>query len=84
MIFIPVPFLASLFALPAAAWLALVRLTVPVLLLERLPFREGLARGIDLALRLLEGDFAEGDTVSVDARDGELVFERVVPAEAAA
>jgi ATP-dependent Clp protease ATP-binding subunit ClpB len=28
-----------------------------------------------LALKLLEGDFAEGDVVRVDARDGELVFE---------
>ena len=30
---------------------------------------------IPLALRLLEGDFAEGDTVRVDVADGELVFE---------
>ena len=37
-----------------------------------------------LALRLLEGDFAEGDTVRVDARDGELVFERAEPVVAAA
>jgi ATP-dependent Clp protease ATP-binding subunit ClpB len=29
-----------------------------------------------LALRLLEGEFAEGDTVEVDARDGDLVFEK--------
>jgi ATP-dependent Clp protease ATP-binding subunit ClpB len=36
-----------------------------------------------LALRLLEGDFAEGDTVLVDARDGELVFERAAVAEPA-
>jgi ATP-dependent Clp protease ATP-binding subunit ClpB len=35
-----------------------------------------------LALRLLEGDFAEGDAVKVDARDGELVFERTKPAKA--
>ena len=34
-----------------------------------------------LALRLLEGDFAEGDTVRVDAKDGELVFERAAPRE---
>jgi len=27
-------------------------------------------------LRLLEGDFGEGDAVRVDARDGELVFEK--------
>src|SRR5262245_52900107 len=37
-----------------------------------------------LALRLLEGDFAEGDTVRVDAQDGELVFERATAAEPAA
>ena len=30
-----------------------------------------------LALKLLEGEFAEGDTVRVDAAGGELVFERV-------
>ena len=29
-----------------------------------------------LALRLLEGEFAEGDVVKVDAADGELTFER--------
>ena len=29
-----------------------------------------------LALRLLEGDFADGDVVAVDAADGELVFSR--------
>ncbi|HEY3191218.1 MAG TPA: AAA family ATPase, partial [Solirubrobacterales bacterium] len=32
-----------------------------------------------LALRLLEGDFAEGDTVRVDAGDGELTFEKAKP-----
>jgi ATP-dependent Clp protease ATP-binding subunit ClpB len=37
-----------------------------------------------LALALLEGRFAAGDTVAVDARDGELVFERAPVAEAAA
>ena len=37
-----------------------------------------------LALRLLEGDFAEGDTILVDAQDGELVFERTEEATAAA
>jgi ATP-dependent Clp protease ATP-binding subunit ClpB len=35
-----------------------------------------------LALRLLEGDFAEGDTVEVDAKDGELSFEKTKPAKA--
>src|SRR3954464_8407089 len=29
-----------------------------------------------LALRILEGEFTEGDTVKVDAKDGELVFEK--------
>jgi ATP-dependent Clp protease ATP-binding subunit ClpB len=29
-----------------------------------------------LALKLLEGDFAEGDRVEVDAADGELTFEK--------
>ena len=28
----------------------------------------------ELALRLLEGEFAEGDAVKVDAKDGELTF----------
>ena len=37
-----------------------------------------------LALRLLEGDFAEGDTVKVDAQDGELVFEKAKPGKRAA
>jgi ATP-dependent Clp protease ATP-binding subunit ClpB len=38
-----------------------------------------------LALALLEGRFADGDAVRVDARDGELVFERAeAPAERAA
>jgi ATP-dependent Clp protease ATP-binding subunit ClpB len=27
-----------------------------------------------LALKILEGEFREGDTVTVDAADGELVF----------
>ena len=37
-----------------------------------------------LALRLLEGEFREGDTVRVDARNGELAFERATVAEPAA
>jgi ATP-dependent Clp protease ATP-binding subunit ClpB len=38
-----------------------------------------------LALALLAGRFAAGDTVRVDARDGEVVFEKApVPAAAAA
>jgi len=30
-----------------------------------------------LALALLRGEFGEGDTVQVEARDGEIVFEKV-------
>jgi ATP-dependent Clp protease ATP-binding subunit ClpB len=36
-----------------------------------------------LALRLLEGDFAEGDNIRVDASDGELTFEKAKPAKPA-
>src|SRR5262249_56733876 len=36
-----------------------------------------------LALRLLEGEFSEGDTVEVDAADGELVFSKAKPKPAA-
>jgi ATP-dependent Clp protease ATP-binding subunit ClpB len=35
-----------------------------------------------LALRLLEGEFAEGDAVEVDAADGELIFAKAKPAKA--
>jgi hypothetical protein len=34
-------------------------------------------------LRLLEGEFSDGDTVRVDAADGELVFERAQAREPA-
>src|SRR5438045_2497181 len=42
------------------------------------PAKRALQRMIEnpLALRLLEGEFADGDTVRADPRDGELVFER--------
>jgi len=36
-----------------------------------------------LALKLLEGEFSEGDTVKVDAVNGELVFEKAKPAKPA-
>jgi ATP-dependent Clp protease ATP-binding subunit ClpB len=36
-----------------------------------------------LALRLLEGEFSEGDAVKVDAADGEVVFEKVAEPVAA-
>jgi ATP-dependent Clp protease ATP-binding subunit ClpB len=50
------------------------------------PLKRAIQRlvGNPLALRLLEGDFEEGDTVSVDARDGELVFEKAQAVAAAA
>jgi ATP-dependent Clp protease ATP-binding subunit ClpB len=42
------------------------------------PLKRALQRLVEnpLALRLLEGEFGEGDTVRVDAKDGELVFEQ--------
>jgi len=48
------------------------------------PLKRAIQRLVEnpLALELLEGRFAEGDTVRVDARDGELVFEPA-PADAA-
>src|SRR5687767_11645372 len=50
------------------------------------PLKRALQRLVEnpLALRLLEGDFAEGDTVLVDAADGELVFTKAAVAEPAA
>jgi len=42
------------------------------------------AASIQDALRLLEGDFEEGDTVRVDVSDGELAFEKAPAAEPAA
>jgi len=42
------------------------------------PLKRAIQRMVEnpLALRLLEGDFGDGDTVRVEASDGELVFER--------
>jgi ATP-dependent Clp protease ATP-binding subunit ClpB len=50
------------------------------------PLKRALQRLVEnpLALRLLEGDFSEGDTVLVDAKDGELVFSRAEAREPAA
>jgi ATP-dependent Clp protease ATP-binding subunit ClpB len=50
------------------------------------PLKRALQRLVEnpLALRLLEGEFSEGDTVRVDARDGDLVFEKAAAATAAA
>jgi ATP-dependent Clp protease ATP-binding subunit ClpB len=43
------------------------------------PLKRAIQRLLEnpLALRLLEGDFVDGDTIRVDAENGELVFERV-------
>jgi ATP-dependent Clp protease ATP-binding subunit ClpB len=51
------------------------------------PLKRAIQRLVEnpLALRLLEGDFADGDTIRVDAGDGEIRFEKVgAPAAAAA
>jgi ATP-dependent Clp protease ATP-binding subunit ClpB len=51
------------------------------------PLKRALQRLVEnpLALRLLEGDFADGDTIRVDAEDGEIRFEKVgAPAAAIA
>jgi ATP-dependent Clp protease ATP-binding subunit ClpB len=50
------------------------------------PLKRAIQRLVEnpLALRLLEGDFTEGDTVRVDAADGELVFEKAELVEPAA
>jgi ATP-dependent Clp protease ATP-binding subunit ClpB len=50
------------------------------------PLKRALQRLVEnpLALRLLEGDFTDGDTVRVDAQDGELVFERAEAPQPAA
>jgi ATP-dependent Clp protease ATP-binding subunit ClpB len=42
------------------------------------PLKRAIQRLVEnpLALRLLEGEFADGDTILVDARDGEIVFEK--------
>ncbi len=50
------------------------------------PLKRAIQRLLEnpLALRLLEGDFAEGDLIRVDTQDGELVFEKARAAEPAA
>jgi ATP-dependent Clp protease ATP-binding subunit ClpB len=51
------------------------------------PLKRAIQRLVEnpLALRLLEGDFADGDTIRVDAEDGTVRFEKVgTPAAAAA
>jgi ATP-dependent Clp protease ATP-binding subunit ClpB len=50
------------------------------------PLKRAIQRLVEnpLALRLLEGEFEEGDTVRVDVADGELVFAKAPAAEPAA
>jgi ATP-dependent Clp protease ATP-binding subunit ClpB len=50
------------------------------------PLKRAIQRLVEnpLAVRLLEGDFAEGDTVYVDATEGELVFEKATAPQPAA
>ena len=47
------------------------------------PLKRAIQRLVEnpLALRLLEGEFAEGETVRVDADGDELVFEKAAAAE---
>jgi ATP-dependent Clp protease ATP-binding subunit ClpB len=49
------------------------------------PLKRALQRLVEnpLAQRLLGGEFAEGDTIRVDAQNGELVFERAPASEPA-
>jgi len=50
------------------------------------PLKRALQRMVEnpLAMRLLEGDFADGDRIRVDAQNGELVFEKAPAAAPAA
>lgn len=48
-VFVPAAFLTLLYVLPAVAWLALVGLVVPVIVVERLGVGEALRRAIELA-----------------------------------
>jgi hypothetical protein len=49
LVILPVPLLILIYVLPAVAWLALVGLVVPVVLVERLPLRAALRRAVELA-----------------------------------
>jgi ATP-dependent Clp protease ATP-binding subunit ClpB len=50
------------------------------------PLKRAIQRLLEnpLALRLLEGEFAEGDIIRVDTQNGELSFEKAAAAEPAA
>ncbi len=49
LVFVPFPFLASIFILPGVAWLAFVGLAVPVAVIERRGLRGSLGRAMELA-----------------------------------
>jgi hypothetical protein len=49
LVWVPAAFLSLFYVLPAIAWLALVGLVVPVLVLERPPVRVALRRAVELA-----------------------------------
>jgi hypothetical protein len=49
LVVLPVPVLVLFYVLPAVAWLALFGLVVPVVVVERLPFRAAFARAFRLA-----------------------------------
>jgi hypothetical protein len=49
LVFVPVPLLATAFILPALAWLALLGLAVPAVLLEERGFRAAFRRAVELA-----------------------------------
>ncbi|MFN2467318.1 MAG: hypothetical protein ABR521_04195 [Gaiellaceae bacterium] len=49
LVYLPVPFLALAFLLPALAWLAFLGLAVPAAVIEKLTPRRAFARGIALA-----------------------------------
>jgi hypothetical protein len=48
LVFVPAAFLALVYVFPAVAWLALVGLVVPVLVIERLPVAAAFRRALDL------------------------------------
>jgi hypothetical protein len=48
-VFVPAAFLSLVYVLPAVAWLALLGLVVPVLVLERLPVGQAFRRALQLA-----------------------------------
>jgi ATP-dependent Clp protease ATP-binding subunit ClpB len=50
------------------------------------PLKRAIQRLVEnpLALRLLEGEFGDGDTIRIDAQEGEIVFEKTAAQETAA